>query len=251
MMFLEVRDISKVYRQRFKGFETVALKNINFSMEEGEFIAIMGESGSGKTTLLNLISLLDTPTTGEIILKDKAVSKMDDSEKAGFRRKSMGYIFQDYNLLDTFNVQDNVMLPAVLENINYKQIEEDLLPLAKQLGLENLLNKFPYELSGGQKQRVAVARALINKPAIILADEPTGALDSGSSDELLTLLKKINQKGQSILMVTHSIKAASYASRIMFIKDGSIFHQIYAAKRVQHELYQDISNAIAMLTKGE
>lgn len=227
MALLDVRNLKKVYTTRLGSNQVQALSNVNFSVEQGEYVAIMGESGSGKTTLLNILASLDRPTGGEVILNGKNTVDIKEKELSAFRRKNLGFVFQDFNLLDTFSLQDNIFLPLVLSGEKYDSMQEKLKPIAKELGIESILGKFPYEVSGGQKQRAAVARALITNPQIILADEPTGALDSKSTDQLLELFSKINGRGQTILMVTHSTKAASKAGRVLFIKDGEVFHQIY------------------------
>lgn len=250
MSKLEVSGLKKTYSTRFGGNKVEALKNVNFSVEEGEFVAIMGESGSGKTTLLNILAALDKPTGGTVILDGKELSKIKDSEVAQFRRDNLGFVFQEFNLLDTFTLEDNIYLPLVLAGKSYDEMSSRLAPLAKKLGITELLKKYPYEVSGGQKQRAAVARAIINDPRLILADEPTGALDSKSTDELLRLFGEINKGGQTILMVTHSVKAASVASRVLFIKDGEVYHQIYRGKDSDEELYTKISETLTMLATG-
>lgn len=207
MALLDVRNLKKVYTTRLGSNQVQALSNVNFSVEQGEYVAIMGESGSGKTTLLNILASLDRPTGGEVILNGKNTVDIKEKELSAFRRKNLGFVFQDFNLLDTFSLQDNIFLPLVLSGEKYDSMQEKLKPIAKELGIESILGKFPYEVSGGQKQRAAVARALITNPQIILADEPTGALDSKSTDQLLELFSKINGRGQTILMVTHSTKA--------------------------------------------
>lgn len=250
MSILTVENLRKVYSTRFGGNKVEALKNVNFSVNEGEYIAIMGESGSGKTTLLNLLAALDRPTGGTVILDGNDIGKIKESDVATFRRDNLGFVFQEFNLLDTFTIQDNILLPLVLAGKSYDEMTARLLPIAKDLGLTPLLKKYPYEVSGGQKQRAAVARALITNPRLILADEPTGALDSKSTDELLGLFEQINKKGQTILMVTHSVKAASHAQRILFIKDGEVFHQIYRGDCSDSELYQKISDTLTILATG-
>ena len=250
MALLEVRNLKKVYTSRFGKQQVQALANVSFSVEEGEFVAIMGESGSGKTTLLNILAALDQPTSGEVLLDGRALSSIPEKDIAAFRRDQLGFVFQDFNLLDTFSLRDNIFLPLVLAGKPYKEMAARLKPIAAALGIGDILDKFPYEVSGGQKQRAAVARALITHPRIILADEPTGALDSRSSDELLHLFGEINRQGQTILMVTHSTKAASHASRVMFIKDGEVFHQIYKASKTRHEFYQHISDALTVMAAG-
>ena len=250
MSMLEVSGLKKIYQTRFGGNKVEALRNVNFTVEEGEFVAIMGESGSGKTTLLNILAALDKPTAGRVILDGADVSAIRESQVASFRRDNLGFVFQDFNLLDTFSIEDNIYLPLVLQGKKYEEMKEKLTPIARRLGLRELLRKYPYEVSGGQKQRAAVARAIITDPKIILADEPTGALDSKSSDELLELFKEINAGGQTILMVTHSVKAASSASRVLFIKDGEVFHQIYRGEDSEQVLYQKISQMLTILATG-
>ncbi|MCU6747285.1 ABC transporter ATP-binding protein [Faecalicatena acetigenes] len=250
MAILEVRNLKKIYKPRFGGNQVQALSNVSFSVEEGEYVAIMGESGSGKTTLLNILAALDKPTAGEIFLEGTALSSVQDKKISEFRRDNLGFVFQEFNLLDTFTVQDNIFLPLVLEGKRYKEMKKKLDPIARELGITALLNKYPYEVSGGQKQRCAVARALIADPKLVLADEPTGALDSKSTDELLGLFAKVNQKGQTILMVTHSVKAASKAGRVLFIKDGEVFHQIYRGGMTDEQLYQKIADTLTILATG-
>jgi putative ABC transport system ATP-binding protein len=250
MSLLEAKNIKKIYKTRFGGASVEALKNVSFTVEKGEYVAIMGESGSGKTTLLNILAALDKATEGTVILDGMDLSKVKDKDVAGFRRDNLGYVFQDFNLLDTFSLEDNIYLPLVLAGKKYPEMKERLDKISGTLGISEILKKYPYEVSGGQKQRAAVARALITEPRIILADEPTGALDSKSSDELLSLFKKVNQTGQTILMVTHSTKAASNASRVLFIKDGVIFHQIYKGSNTDRQMYQMISDTLNLLAGG-
>ncbi len=250
MAMLEVKNIKKIYTTRFGGNSVEAIKNVSFSVEEGEYVAVMGESGSGKTTLLNILAALDKPTGGEIYLTGKNLSEVSEKNIATFRRENLGFVFQDFNLLDTFSAKDNIFLPLVLAGEKYRKMEEKIAPLGKKLGISSLLDKYPYELSGGEKQRVAVARALITNPKLVLADEPTGALDSKSADELLHLFGQINATGQTILMVTHSVKAASCANRVLFIKDGEVFHQIYRGSSTNEELFEKISDTLIMLTTG-
>lgn len=250
MALLDVRNLKKVYTTRLGSNQVQALSNVNFSVEQGEYVAIMGESGSGKTTLLNILASLDRPTGGEVILNGKNTVDIKEKELSAFRRKNLGFVFQDFNLLDTFSLQDNIFLPLVLSGEKYDSMQEKLKPIAKELGIESILGKFPYEVSGGQKQRATVARALITNPQIILADEPTGALDSKSTDQLLELFSKINGRGQTILMVTHSTKAASKAGRVLFIKDGEVFHQIYKASMTDEEMYTKISDTLTVLATG-
>lgn len=250
MSFLEVRHVQKIYTTRFGGTKVQALSDVNFTVEKGEYVAVMGESGSGKTTLLNILAALDKPTGGEVVLDGRALGTIPEREIAAFRRSQLGFVFQEFNLLDTFSVQDNIFLPLVLAGKAYPEMAARLAPIARQLGIAELLQKFPYELSGGQKQRVAVARALITQPKLVLADEPTGALDSRATDELLRLFEEINRGGQTILMVTHSVKAASHASRVLFIKDGEVFHEIYRGESSDEQLYQKISDTLTMLATG-
>ena len=250
MSLLTVKHLKKIYTTRFGGNKVEALKDVNFSVEEGEYVAIMGESGSGKTTLLNILANLDKPTQGTVLLEDTDCSRIKEGDLASFRRDKLGFVFQDFNLLDTFSVEDNVYLPLVLAQKNHKEMEARLKPIAEKLGISALLKKYPYEISGGQKQRVAVARALITNTRIILADEPTGALDSKATDELLRLFGEINRSGQTILMVTHSVKAASHAGRVLFIKDGEVFHQIYRGECTNEQLYQKISDTLTLLQAG-
>ena len=250
MAILEVSNLKKIYTTRFGGNQIQALSNINFSVEQGEYVAIMGESGSGKTTLLNILAALDKPTAGEVLINGKNLVSVKEKELATFRREHLGFVFQDFNLLDNFSLKDNIFLPLVLSSVQYKQMQEWLMPIAIKLGIDQILDKYPYEVSGGQKQRAAVARALITKPELILADEPTGALDSKASGELLELFNQINEDGQTILMVTHSTKAASHANRVLFIKDGEVFHQIYRGNMTNEQLYVKISDALTVLTTG-
>lgn len=250
MSILEVRGLQKIYTARFGGNKVEALKNVTFSVEEGEYVAIMGESGSGKTTLLNILAALDKPTSGTVLLDGNDVTRIKESAIAAFRRDNLGFVFQDFNLLDTFSLEDNIYLPLVLAQKTYQEMAQRLKPVASELGITDILRKYPYEVSGGQKQRAAVARALITNPKLILADEPTGALDSKSTDELLRLFSQINKGGQTILMVTHSVKAASHASRVLFIKDGEFFHQIYRGQCSDQELYQKISDTLTMVATG-
>lgn len=250
MALLEVNNLQKIYISRLGGNKVQALKNVSFAVESGEYVAIMGESGSGKTTLLNMIAALDQPTGGQILLNGLPLRNIKEKELAAFRRENLGFVFQDFNLLDNFSLRDNILLPLVLAGKTYDAMEAQLIPLAKKLGISLLLNKYPYEVSGGQKQRAAVARALITKPQLVLADEPTGALDSKSTDELLRLFNAVNQDGQTIVMVTHSVKAASHAGRVLFIRDGSVYHQIYRGTCSNETMYQKISDTLTMLATG-
>ena len=250
MPVLEVNELKKVYTSRFGTNRVEALRNVEFCVEEGEFIAIMGESGSGKTTLLNILAALDRPTSGRVLLDGWDLSQLRDSEVAAFRRERLGFVFQEFNLLDTFTLEDNIFLPLVLAGKTYREMRARLEPIARRLEIGDLLKKYPYEVSGGQKQRAAVARAMMTDPRLILADEPTGALDSRASDELLRLFREVNAQGQTILMVTHSVKAASAASRVLFIRDGVVFHQIYRGNDSDGQLYQKISDTLSILATG-
>ena len=250
MSILEVNNLKKVYVTRFGGNKVEALTNVNFTVEQGEYVAIMGESGSGKSTLLNILAALDKPTAGRVILDGKDLSTIKDSAVAEFRRNQLGFVFQEFNLLDTFTIEDNIFLPLVLAGKKYDEMKNRLEPIAQKLGISELLKKYPYEVSGVQKQRAAVARAMITNPKLILADEPTGALDSKSSDELLHLFGEVNEQGQTILMVTHSVKAASMAKRVLFIKDGQVFHQMYRGNDTETQMYQKITDTLTLLTTG-
>lgn len=250
MSMLEVHGVKKIYTTRFGGNKVEALKNINFGVEQGEYVSIMGESGSGKTTLLNILAALDKPTSGTVLLNGNDLSKIKDSQLSAFRRDNLGFVFQDFNLLDTFTIEDNIYLPLVLSGKSHREMEVKIKPIAAQLGIGDLLKKYPYEVSGGQKQRAAVARAIITNPKLILADEPTGALDSKSSDELLRMFNLINRNGQTIIMVTHSVKAASSANRVLFIKDGEVYHQLYRGDNTDEQFYEKISNTLTLLATG-
>ena len=250
MSLLEVKGLKKVYKTRFGGQAVEALRNVNFTVEEGEYVAIMGESGSGKTTLLNILAALDRPTSGTVLLEGRDFSKIKENEVASFRRDNLGFVFQEFNLLDTFSLEDNIYLPLVLAGKGFQEMKATLMPIAVSLGIEDLLKKYPYEVSGGQKQRAAVARALITHPRIILADEPTGALDSKSTDELLRLFADVNRMGQTILMVTHSARAASRAGRVLFIRDGEVFHQLYRGEESDDMFYQKIVDTLTLLVQG-
>jgi putative ABC transport system ATP-binding protein len=250
MAILEVSCLKKIYTTRFGGNQVQALKNVSFSVEKGEYVAIMGESGSGKTTLLNILAALDKPTSGQVMLDGRNLSAIREQEIAAFRRDNLGFVFQDFNLLDTFSLKDNIFLPLVLTGKSVKEMNQCLIPIARRLGIVELLEKYPYEVSGGQKQRAAVARALITNPKLILADEPTGALDSKSTDSLLRVFSEINREGQTIVMVTHSTRAASHAGRVLFIKDGEVFHQIYRGNSTNEQMYQKISDTLTLLAMG-
>ena len=250
-MLLEVNNIRKVYTTRLSTQSTEALKNVNFAVDKGEYVAIMGESGSGKTTLLNILATFDKATSGSVLLNDLDLSKLKDKELADFRRDNLGFVFQDFNLLDNFSIKDNILLPLVLANKKYKDMEARLEKVTKPLGIEKLVNKYPYEISGGQRQRVAVARAIITNPSLILADEPTGALDSKSTDQLLNVFDKLNEIGQTIIMVTHSVKTAARAKRVLFIKDGVVFHELRKGNATTNEMFQKINDTLSLMQAGE
>ena len=250
MPLLEVQGVQKIYTTRFGGNTVQALSSVSFSVEPGEYVAIMGESGSGKTTLLNILAALDKPTAGQVLLNGKSMLDVRERDMAAFRRDHLGFVFQDFNLLDTFSVRDNIFLPLVLAAKPYAEMTKRLEPIAQKLRIGDILDKFPYEISGGQKQRTAVARALITDPQIILADEPTGALDSKATDALLRMFESINADGQTILMVTHSVKAASHARRVLFLRDGEVYHQIYRANHSAEEMFATISDALTVMTAG-
>lgn len=251
MALLEAKNIRKVYATRFGGNQVQALTDVSFTVDEGEYVAIMGESGSGKTTLLNILAALDRPTSGTVLLDGKDISAIRENQLAAFRRDQLGFVFQDFNLLDTFSIKDNILLPLVLQGMNWREMEANLLPIANQLRIANLLEKYPYEVSGGQKQRAAVCRALITHPRLILADEPTGALDSRATDALLDVFQQINLTGQTLLMVTHSLKAASRAGRILFIRDGQVYHQLYRGEMTNEQFYEKISDALTVMTRKD
>ena len=250
MALLEVRHLKKTYTNRFGTNQVQALRDVSFTIEEGEFTAVMGESGSGKTTLLNLLASFDRPTGGEIILNGISLQNIREKDLASYRRKNLGFVFQDFNLLDTLSVKDNIFLPLVLAGAKPEEMKKRVMPLAKVLRIDDLMEKFPYEISGGQKQRTAIARALITEPRLVLADEPTGALDSRASNELLNMFEQINRAGQTILMVTHSTKAASHAGRVLFIKDGIVYHQIYRGDKSRDEMFKSISETLTVMASG-
>ena len=250
MEILKVNDLKKTYTSRLGGAQVQALNGVTFTVERGEYVAIMGESGSGKTTLLNLLAALDSPSGGWVELNGKRLDSVRETELAAFRRENLGFVFQEFNLLDTFSLRDNILLPLVLGGTPAHELECRIAPLAASLGISDILHKYPYEVSGGQKQRAAAARALITNPALLLADEPTGALDSQSSAELLRVFSQINAAGQTVLMVTHSADAASHANRVLFIRDGVVFHQIYRGDTTNEALYKKIADTLTMLRTG-
>ena len=250
MALLSVSEVGKIYTTRLGGNKVEALKSVTFDVEKGEYVAIMGESGSGKTTLLNILASLDKATSGEVTLDGKKLSEINEKQISAFRRDNLGFVFQDFNLLDNFSIKDNILLPLVLLGTGYDEMEKRLMPIVESLGIAELIEKYPYELSGGQKQRTAIARAMITQPKLILADEPTGALDSKSTDSVLDIFDELNKQGQTIVMVTHSTKAAARAGRVLFIKDGTLFHQIYKEEKSFEEMYQAISDALTSLMKG-
>lgn len=252
MSFIEVRNVKKVYTSRLGTKGTEALQQVDFSVEKGEFVSVMGESGSGKTTLLNILSTLDTPTEGQVYLDGKLLSEIQDRDISKFRREELGFVFQDFNLLDNFTIKDNILLPLVLARTPINEMENRVYPLAESLGIAALLDNYPYEVSGGQKQRAAVARALITKPKLILADEPTGALDSKSSQNLMEILSEINQQGQTIIMVSHSARASSYSNRVLFIRDGRVYHEIYRGDQSEESFMEKITQSLLVISgRGE
>lgn len=247
MALLEVMNVHKTYTGRFGSQSVKALNGVDFRVEKGEYVAIMGESGSGKTTLLNLLAAFDQSTDGDIKLEGRSLNDIEYDQLADFRREYLGFVFQDFNLLDNFSLEDNILLPLVLANQTYSAMQKQLQPIVEKLAIADVIKKYPYEVSGGQKQRAAIARAIINHPTLILADEPTGALDSSSSAKLMTVFEQLNREGQTILMVTHSVRAASSADRVLFIKDGVIFHQLYRGEMTDDAMYQTISESLILL----
>ncbi len=244
MEILNVKNLSKVYGKKII---SNALSEISFTIEEGEFVGIMGPSGSGKTTLLNLISTIDKPTSGTISLKGSEPQVLKGDELALFRRRELGFVFQDFNLLETLTIGENIVLPLTLDGVDVEEQEKRLNKVSKILGIEDLLNKRTYEVSGGQAQRTAIARALINNPAIVLADEPTGNLDSKSAQNVMQLLEKINKEENiTTMMVTHDPLVASYCNRILFIKDGKIYNEIYKGDG-RRQFYQEIMDVLSLL----
>ena len=250
MSLLEVKNVRKIYSTRFSGNKVVALSDVNMTVEEGEFVAIMGESGSGKTTLLNIIAAMDDATSGDVFLNGTNINEIKEHKLAEFRRREFGFVFQEFNLLDTFSIGDNIRLPLVLDDHKPKEIDDIVIPLAGKLGIKEILDKYPYEVSGGEKQRAACCRAVVMKPKLLLADEPTGSLDSKSTGEVLHLLEELHASGQTILLVTHSVKAASHASRVLFIKDGEVYHQLYRGDLSNHEFYNRISDSLQVVLGG-
>ncbi|MCQ9209692.1 ABC transporter ATP-binding protein [Granulicatella seriolae] len=252
MTLLDVLHVQKIYQTRFGGTKVTALSDIHFTVEAGEYVAIMGESGSGKTTLLNILATLDRPSQGIVKLNGVEIQSIPEKALSAFRRDHLGFVFQDFNLLDTLSVKDNILLPLVLAQTPYKEMQERLRTLASLLGISRLLENFPYELSGGQQQRVAIGRALITEPTLLLADEPTGSLDSKSSSKILDLFDAINERGQTVLMVTHSITAASRAKRVLFIKDGVLYNQVFRGERTYQEMFELISETLTVMAgRGE
>ena len=252
MTLLDVQHLQKKYQTRFGAAEVTALKDISFSVEEGEYVAVMGESGSGKTTLLNILATLDRPTSGTVFLNGENIQNISAKVLTEFRRDHLGFVFQDFNLLETLSVYDNMVLPLVLARRPISEMKQKVEPIAQMLGIKDLLKKYPYELSGGQQQRVAIGRAMITDPSLLLADEPTGALDSKSASNTLDLFDKINQNGQTILMVTHSTVAARRVKRVRFMKDGLIYNQLYREGRSDQQMFELISETLtAMANRGE
>ncbi|MHA6602689.1 ABC transporter ATP-binding protein [Aerococcus urinae] len=248
-MLLDVIHLEKTYGHG--GNATKALRDVTFQAEAGEFVAIMGESGSGKSTLLNIIATLDKATGGQVFLNGQALAALGESDLAAFRRQELGFVFQDFNMLNTFNNRDNILLPLVLSNTDYSEMERRLAKLAPLLGIEDLLDKYPYQISGGQQQRVAIGRAIITQPSLILADEPTGALDSKNSEATMKLFTRLNQQGLTIFMVTHSLRCAAYAKRVLFIKDGIVSHEIYRGEDSLADFQEKIANSLSFLNREE
>lgn len=248
-MLLNVIHLEKIYGQG--GNATTALRDVTFQAEAGEFVAIMGESGSGKSTLLNIIATLDKATGGQVFLNDQSLAALGESDLAAFRRQELGFVFQDFNMLDTFTNRDNILLPLVLSNMDYPEMERRLAKIAPLLGIEDLLDKYPYQISGGQQQRVAIGRAIITQPSLILADEPTGALDSKNSEAIMKLFTQLNQQGMTIFMVTHSLRYAAYAKRVLFIKDGVVYHEIYRGEDSLADFQEKIANSLSFLNREE
>ena len=250
MHILEVRSLKKIYTTRFGGAQVEALRNVNFTVDPGEYVAIMGESGSGKTTLLNILAALDRPTAGQVLVDGRDLTALREDEVASYRRDNLGFVFQDFSLLDTFSLEDNILLPLVLQGKSRGEMKSRLVPLADRLGISDLLKKYPYEVSGGQKQRAAVARALITRPQVLFADEPTGALDSGSTEELLRLFGTVNGAGQTIVMVTHSVRAASCAGRVLFLRDGAVAQELTRGTDTETAFYRRIADALTASQTG-
>ena len=243
---LKVEKIQKYYGN--KENLTKAIDEISFEVDEGEFVGIMGASGSGKTTLLNCIATIDTVSAGNIYLEEQNITEIREENIAKFRRKNLGFIFQDFNLLDTLTIEENIALILTINKVEEKEITKRIIEITEKLGIKDILNKYPYQVSGGQKQRCAVARALVNHPKIILADEPTGSLDSKSAKQLLEIMEEMNQKMRAtILMVTHDPLSASYCHKILFLKDGKIFNKIEKGDKTQKEFYNEILDVLAFL----
>ena len=247
-MLLKLEHIYKDYVQ--DKLTVPVLKDICFQVERGEYVAIMGPSGSGKTTLMNIIGCLDVASSGVYQLNGTDLKDFDDRTMAQIRNRSIGFVFQTFNLLPKQTALDNVALPLLYSNVSKKERMERAKAALERVGLGDRLDFRPTQLSGGQKQRVAIARAIVTGPDLLLADEPTGALDSKSTDELLEMFSAVNAEGQTILMVTHSVKAASHAKRVLFIKDGEVFHQIYRGNNTRQQMYEKISNALTVLAGG-
>lgn len=249
MPLLQLNHVQRTYNAN-STHPVTALKDINFTVEDGEYVAIMGESGAGKSTLLNIIATLEQATGGQAILNGQDLGALTKDEAARYRREHLGFIFQHFNLLDSLSNRDNIYLPLVLAKTDPTIMERRLHPLMKRLRIEKIIDRFPSEVSGGQQQRVAIARALIAQPDLLLADEPTGALDSNTSTEILELFDDVNKNGQTILMVTHSAAAASHAKRTLFIKDGRIYHELFRGELSMKKYQEEISATMMTLTNG-
>ena len=249
MTLLNLQHVQRVYNPNSTN-PVMALKDITHKVEEGEYVAIMGESGAGKSTLLNIIATLEQATNGQAILNRQDLRRLSKDDAARYRREHLGFVFQHFNLLDSLSNRDNIYLPLILAKTPVATMEERIKPLIDRLRINNIIDRFPSEISGGQQQRIAIARALITHPALLLADEPTGALDSNTSNEILELFDEVNINGQTIIMVTHSAAAASHAKRTLFIKDGRIYHELYRGDLSLKDYQQQISQTMMTLTNG-
>lgn len=246
---VRAKNITKTYGKGQN--EVQAIQNINFDIEEGEFVGIMGPSGAGKSTLLNILATIDSPTAGEIFMREQVLHTLNEKQLADFRKEHLGFIFQDYNLLDSLTVRENILLPLAIAKKDVKKIKQRVAEIAELFGISELLNKYPYQISGGQKQRTAAARAIITKPSLILADEPTGALDSKSATDLLQSLSNLNEQNDStIMMVTHDAYAASFCRRILFIQDGTLSQELYRGSKTRKQFFQEILASLASMGGG-
>lgn len=243
---LQIQDVQKIFGKGANQF--TALRDINFTIQQGEMVGIMGPSGAGKSTLLNILATIDTPTNGKIFMNNQKLHELKEKQLADFRRENLGFIFQDYNLLDSLTVRENILLPLAISKVPAAEIRKRVDEIARLFGIETLFEKYPYQISGGQKQRTAAARALITQPALILADEPTGALDSKSAIDLLESLSRLNEdKGSTIMMVTHDAFAASFCRRILFIKDGRLSHELHREQQTRKQFFQQILASVGSM----